>query len=136
MGLFLNEDQSFLFLASAVDGNLQTRAFTHDGAAHAVADLRGVHIELREGAAQRVAMHAKLGRRFALVALVVGQHFENVALLELLDSIRIGDASAVHLGDQGVKFALQRTTSLAYRTSKITTGESPLYTRPTALLYP
>lgn len=87
-------------------------AFAHYRAAHAVADLRGVHVELGEGAAQRVAMHPQLGGGLALVALVLREYLEDVAFLELPHGIRVGNTGTVHLGDQGVQFALQGSTSL------------------------
>ena len=76
-------------------------------AAHAVADLRGVHVELGQGAAEGIAVHAKFFGGLALVALVLRQHFEDVALFELTNGLRVGDAGAVHLRDQTVQFALQ-----------------------------
>lgn len=69
----------------------------HHGTAHAFADLRGIQIELRQSPAQSVPMHAKLCRSLALIALVVCQHFEDVAPLELPNRIRIGNAGTVHL---------------------------------------
>src|SRR6202020_2689882 len=74
---------------------------------HAVADLRGVHVELGQGTAEGVAVHAKLFGGLALVALVLGQHFEDIALFKLTNGLRVGDAGAVHLRDQTVHFALQ-----------------------------
>ena len=75
--------------------------------AHAVADLRSVHIELGKGAAQGVAMHAKLFGGLALVSLMVREHLKNVTLLELANGVRVGDAGAVHLRNESVQFALQ-----------------------------
>ena len=72
----------------------------------------GTSVELGEGAAQRVAMHPQLGGGLALVALVLRQHLKDVPFLELPHGIRIRDAGAVHLRDQGVQFALQGSTSL------------------------
>jgi hypothetical protein len=75
--------------------------------AHAVADLRGVHVELGQSATECVAMHAEFFGRLALVSLVLRQNFKDVALLELTNGLRVGDAGAVHLRDQTVQFALQ-----------------------------
>ncbi len=74
---------------------------------HAIANLRRVHVKLSKGAAESVAVHAKLFRRLALVAFVVREHLEDVALLELTYGIRVGNAGAVHLRDESVQFALQ-----------------------------
>jgi hypothetical protein len=69
----------------------------HHRPAHALADLRGVQVKLRQGAAQCVAMHAQLGRGFALVPFVVREYFEDVAPLELSDGIRVRHTGTVHL---------------------------------------
>jgi hypothetical protein len=58
-------------------------------------------------------MHAELFGGFALVALVLRQHFEDVTLFELTNGLRVGNAGAVHLRDQTVEFALQGYSSLA-----------------------
>jgi hypothetical protein len=92
---------------------LDVWAFASRGAAHAVADLGGVHVELSERTAQGVAVHTELVCGLALVSLVVRQYFEDVALLELTYGLRVGDAGAVHLSDQAVHFALQGYSSLA-----------------------
>ena len=81
--------------------------FAGDGAAHAVANLCGIQIEFCQGAAEGVAMHAELFGGLALVSLVMREHLENIALLELLDCVGIGDSRAVHLGNDSVEFALQ-----------------------------
>jgi len=80
---------------------------------HAIADLRGIHVELGEGATERVAMHAKLFSGLALISLMVRKHFEDIALLELTNGLRVRDAGAMHLRDQAVHFALQGYSSLA-----------------------
>src|ERR1035437_8237955 len=77
-------------------------SLAHHRTAHASTNLRGVHMEFRERAAEGVAMHSQLGRSLALVALVVCQHFKNIALLELPYCVGIRNAGSVHLGDQGV----------------------------------
>jgi hypothetical protein len=80
---------------------------------HAVANLRSIHIELGEGTAERIAMHAELFSGFALISFVVREHFEDEASLELTNGLRVRDAGAVHLRDQAVHFALQGYSSLA-----------------------
>jgi hypothetical protein len=82
---------------------------------HAIADLRSVHVELGEGAAEGVAMHTEFFGGFALVALVLGEHFKDVTLLELPNGLRVGNAGAVHLRNQTIEFALQGYSSLAVR---------------------
>lgn len=87
--------------------------FTRRRPAHAVADLGGVHLELRQGAAERVPMHSKFFSSLALIALVMRENFKDVASFELAKRIGVGDTGAVHLEDQTVQFALQWRASLA-----------------------
>ena len=68
-----------------------------------------VQFQFGDHPAERVAMHSQLGRGLALVTLVMREHFEDIALFELPNGIRIGNARTVHLCDQGVQFALQRS---------------------------
>jgi hypothetical protein len=89
------------------------RALASWGTTHTVADLCGIHIELCQGAAKCIAVHAELFRSFALISFVMRQHFEDVALLELTNGLRVRDTGAVHLRDQSVHFALQGYSSLA-----------------------
>ena len=75
--------------------------------AHATADLCGVEVELGEGAAEGVAMHAKLFGGLALIAFVVREDLEDIAALELPDRLGVVDSGVMHLGDEAVEFALQ-----------------------------
>ena len=75
--------------------------------AELAANLSGVEVELGEGAAERVAVHAEFVGGLALVSLVLRKHFEDVAFLELANGIHIGDTGAVHLRNESVEFALQ-----------------------------
>jgi hypothetical protein len=52
-------------------------------------------------------VHSELFGGFALVALVVGEYLDEVTAFELPERVRIGDASRVHLSDEGIEFALQ-----------------------------
>jgi len=104
---------------------LDARALAAGRAAHTVANLvadliadlhanlGGVEVELGEGAAEGVAVHAQFIGCLALIPLMVREHFEDVALLELAHGVRVGDAGVVHLRDKTVKFALQ--SSLTYQ---------------------
>src|SRR6185312_17451535 len=92
---------------------LDARTLAAGRTAHAVADLRGVHVQLGKGAAERVAVHAQLFGGLALVALVVRKHFEDVTLFELANGFRIWDNGTVHLCDETIQFALQGFSSLA-----------------------
>src|SRR6185312_2964228 len=86
---------------------LNARTLAAGRTAHPIADGRGVQIEFSQRAAERVAVHAEFFGSFALIALVVREDLEDVALLELANSIRIGNSGAVHLRDEAVHFALQ-----------------------------
>ncbi len=59
------------------------RPFARGRPAHAAADLRGVHVELGERAAERIAMHAQFLGCFALVPFVLRQNFKYVPPFEL-----------------------------------------------------
>ncbi len=48
-----------------------------------------------EGAAEGITVHAELFGCLALVALMLRQHFEDVALFELTNGLRVGDAGTV-----------------------------------------
>jgi hypothetical protein len=107
-------------LDAVLSGMLNVGALAGGWTAHAVADavanlaadLGGVEVQLGEGAAEGVAVHAEFVGGLALVALVVREHFKDVALLELAHCIGVGNAGAVHLCDETVKFALQVFASL------------------------
>jgi hypothetical protein len=86
---------------------LNTWSLAAGGAAHAVTDLSGVHVEFGEGTAQGVTVHAKLFGSLALVSLMVRKHFEDVSLFELANGVRVRNSGAVHLRNESVQFALQ-----------------------------
>ena len=58
-------------------------------------------------------MHAKFFGGFALIALMVSEHFEDVTLLELANGFRVGNTGTVHLRNESIQFALQ--SCLTYR---------------------
>jgi len=86
---------------------LNTRPLAAGWPAHAVTDLSGVHIEFSESATQGVAVHTKLLGSLALVSLMVREHFEDIALLELANGVCVRNTGAVHLSNESVQFALQ-----------------------------
>src|SRR5690348_15995923 len=81
------------------------RTFTAAGTLEAAANLRRIDLKLGDGAAERVAVHAKFLGRFALVAPVMRKHFDEVALLEFAHGFVVGDAAVMHLGHKAVQFA-------------------------------
>jgi hypothetical protein len=79
-----------------------------------VSDLGGIHMQLRDGPAEGVAMHAKLLGSLALVAAVGGKYLKNEALFELTDGFVVGDTTGVHLADQAVQLAFHGILFLGY----------------------
>lgn len=61
-------------------------------------------MQLGDGAAESVAVHAERLRGFALVSLVMGQHFDEKALFEFADGFVVGNATGVHLGHKVIQF--------------------------------
>lgn len=80
--------------AGALTGWRSTHAI-----ADSVADLGGIQVEFGEGAAKGVAMHTEFIRGFALVALMMREHFEDVPLFEFANGIHVRNACTVHLRD-------------------------------------
>ena len=68
-----------------------------DRAAEAVFDLRGAHVELSEGAAEGVAVHAQLTGGAALIAFIFLEHGEDKPLLKLTHALGVEDVAFVHL---------------------------------------
>ena len=60
----------------------------------------GVELEFGNGAAEGVAVHAKLAGSFALVSVAVLQDRENELLLEFADGFGIGNTASVHVHNQ------------------------------------
>src|SRR5277367_1976829 len=72
------------------------------------ANLCRIKLQLGNGAAERVAVHAQLAGRLALVAPVPRQHLQNEALLELTHPFGIGDAARLHVCYQTIQLSLQK----------------------------
>ena len=111
--------------------HLGQRAITDGGATHAVADaganLSGVHFKLGKEAGEGIAVHVELLGRLALIAFMLRKDFEDEAFLELLDGVGVGDAGAVHLGDEALQFALHDGNVLSLAP---TVGEVQKYCPP------
>ena len=71
-------------------------------------------MELGDGAAQGIPVHAKLLGGLALVAAMRGKYFKNEALFELADGFVIGDTTGVHLVNQAVQLAFHGILFLGY----------------------
>ena len=89
------------------NGPVDTGPIAPGRTTHPVADLRRIEIKLGQRPAQRIAVHAKLIGRLTLVALMVRQHFQYVAFLELPDGFVIGHSSGVHLRYKNIELAFQ-----------------------------
>ncbi len=83
-----------------VGDDLQGRADGARRTAQTALDLRGVHVELGERAAQGIAVHAEFFSGFTLIASMTGENFRDVTLLEFAHCIGVGDACCVHLEDE------------------------------------
>ncbi len=65
-----------------------------------IAEAFGVEFELRDRAAQSVAVHAKLARGLALITIAVLQDRKNEFLLEFANGFGVSDAASIHLYDK------------------------------------
>src|SRR5271165_6138431 len=86
------------------------------------AQFFGVEFELRDSAAESVAVHAQLARGLALVSLAVLQHGQNEFLLEFTDGFRISDAALVHLQNQSFQLVSHNASFLKSNSGKIAQG--------------
>ena len=66
----------------------------------AIAELANVDLQLADGAAQGVAVHAQFARGSALVAFVFLEHGQDEALLEFTHAFGIKNIASVHLQDE------------------------------------
>lgn len=69
-------------------------------ALHAIAELANINLQLGDGAAEGVAMHAKFASGAALIAAIFLEHGENKALLEFAYPFRIKNVAFIHLQDE------------------------------------
>ena len=70
-------------------------------APRAAAQSLDVELQLGDGAAESIAVHAQLAGGLALVALIFLQHGQDESLLEFANCFGIQNAALVHLHDQG-----------------------------------
>src|ERR1019366_6508926 len=95
--------------------------------ARTVAQALGIQLQLGDGTAKGVAVHAQLARGLALVSLAVLQHRENESLLEFTHAFGIGDAVLVHLQDQSFQLIFHNAplsfASARAQTDQIFTGD-------------
>ena len=93
-------------IADVGDGGKYAWSLAGGWTSHPAADSGCIEVKLGERAAQGVAMHAEFFRGLALVALVMCEDLQDVAPLELPESVGIWNTGAVHLRDQAIQFAL------------------------------
>lgn len=93
-------------VADVGDGGKDAWALAGGWASHPAADSGCIEVKLGERAAQGVAMHAEFFRGLALVALVMCEDLQDVAPLELPESVGVWNTGTVHLRDQAIQFAL------------------------------
>lgn len=91
------------------------RAGTTWWTARTIAQLPHINLELGDGAAEGVAVHAQFAGGAALVAFVFLQDGKDELLLEFADRLGIQDVAFVHLHDQsfqlifhGVSLSMRR----------------------------
>jgi hypothetical protein len=65
-----------------------------------VAELANVYLQLGDGTAQGIAVHAQLARRAALIALIFLEHGQDEAFLELADAFGIENVASIHLQNE------------------------------------
>ena len=63
----------------------------------AIAKLSNIDLQFVEGAAESVAVHAKLARGAALVPLVLLEHSRNEGALKFAHSFRVENVAAIHV---------------------------------------
>lgn len=78
----------------------QRWAFTARWTASAVAQALHVELEFRDGAAERVPVHAELARGLALVPVVFLENRDDEPLLEFANGFGIQNAALVHLKNE------------------------------------
>jgi hypothetical protein len=77
-----------------------------------MANLHGIDIQLGNGAAERVAVHAQLFCRLTLITLMMRKYCKKVTALEFAHSFSIGNAAGMHRCHKGFQFAFHKNLSL------------------------
>src|ERR1700685_846423 len=92
-------------LAIALACRSQHKTFATRRTLEARANFGEAEAELGHGAAQGVAVDAKLLRRLTLVSPVRHQHFAQILSFELANGIVIANAAGMHLCHQAIQFS-------------------------------
>ena len=68
---------------------------------HPVAKLANINLQLADGTAEGIAVHAQLARGAALISFVFLEDGEDETFFELANTFRIKNIAAIHLQDEG-----------------------------------
>lgn len=91
------------------DGPLRTRRTFES-----IADLFRVKLEFCDRAPKRIAVHAQLPRRLALVPPVIRQHLKYEAPLKLTHSLFVVNTAGMHLSHKTIQLTFHRSLFLSY----------------------
>src|SRR5271165_1020902 len=83
-----------------------------------------VKIQFRNGAAERVTVHAQLPGRLTLIALVFLQHGHNESLLKFADGFRVENSALVHLQNQGFQLVFHSASLYEFHPEQPLRGAS------------
>ena len=89
-------------------GGVKDRTLAAGRALESTANLFRIELEFRDGAAERVAVHAQLPSCLALVSPVMRQHFENEAPFKLAHCLVVMNAAGVHLRHKTIQFTFHK----------------------------
>src|ERR1700731_4050212 len=87
--------------------------FASHWATSSIAHLADIQLQLSNGPAECITMHAKFAGRFALVPTVLLQDVQDEALFEFTHGFRIKNAAAIHLRYECFELVLHRVSSLS-----------------------
>jgi hypothetical protein len=87
--------------------------------------LTDVNLQLRDGAAQSIAVHTKLARGAALVSFVFLKYRQDKALLEFAHRLRVQNIAFVHLHNQGFQL-ISHGISLSRKSGVTTLPHVPI----------
>ena len=82
------------------------------GTLHAVAQLADIDLELADGAAEGIAVHAQFARGAALISAILLQNGEDESFLEFPHAFRVEDVAAIHLQNECFQLIFHEALSL------------------------
>ena len=99
------------FLIVAAEPGAPRRTFD------AVAQLPHVNLQLADGAAQGITVHAEFARGPALISSVLLQHGEDKPFLEFAYGLGVKNIALVHLKDKGFELIFHGISLSGYNTA-------------------